>query len=133
VAARCRAAGTINVREIHWLGDSAALDTGFYTFDLTKKRHASKGASALYIPVQEGQWGVEEPPSSFFGDARVNSRAVKTATAALSGDRPRDAGHRCCVCLVSRMTDLVDVRKDGTWFRGFALATPRYALAPGAH
>ena len=42
--------GTVNFREIRWLGDGAALDTGVYTFDLTKNGlHQKVHARYTYV------------------------------------------------------------------------------------
>ncbi|CAB3791293.1 hypothetical protein LMG28614_03278 [Paraburkholderia ultramafica] len=58
--------GTINVREIRLLGDSAALDTGVYTFDLIKNgTHQKVQARYTYVYQKvDGNWKILNHHSS---------------------------------------------------------------------
>lgn len=58
--------GTINIREIRWLGDSAALDTGVYTFDLNKNgTHQKVHARYTYVYKKvDGEWKILNHHSS---------------------------------------------------------------------
>lgn len=58
--------GTINVREIRWLDDGAALDTGVYTFDLTKNgTHEKVQARYTFVYKKiDGKWMILHHHSS---------------------------------------------------------------------
>jgi len=58
--------GTINLREIRWLDDNAAIDTGVYTFDLTKNGgHQKVHARYTYVYKKiDGEWKILNQHSS---------------------------------------------------------------------
>lgn len=58
--------GTINYRQIRFLGDNAALDTGVYTFDLLKDgQHQSVHARYTYVYEKvDGDWKILNHHSS---------------------------------------------------------------------
>lgn len=62
--------GTVNYRQIRFLGESAALDTGVYTFDLVKEgKHQKVHARYTYVYEKvNGDWKILNHHSSLMPD-----------------------------------------------------------------
>ncbi|WP_322028116.1 SgcJ/EcaC family oxidoreductase [Burkholderia sp. BCC1977] len=63
--------GTINFRQIRWLGDDAAVDTGIYTFDLVKdgKRQQVHARYTYVYKKVDGEWKILNHHSSAMPEA----------------------------------------------------------------